>query len=60
MTTNKQKRAEGPRCPACENEKNIYRGSPFLGTGVLIKWYMSEIPTIGFMEVIEKFDGGDG
>ena len=21
MTTNKQKRAEGPRCPACENEK---------------------------------------
>ena len=22
MTTNKQKRAEDPRCPACENEKN--------------------------------------
>jgi len=27
MTTNKQKRAEGPRCPACENEKMIYRSA---------------------------------
>ena len=23
MTTNKQSRAEGPRCPACENEKTL-------------------------------------
>ena len=29
MTTNKQKRAEGPRCPACENEKT-YLQSYFL------------------------------
>ena len=41
VTTNKQRRAEGPRCPACENEKTYQNISEIYQN--YQKWSLSEV-----------------